>query len=84
MVKNLRDQGESQFSFKRTTVMKKAGIDLVSNNMLTNYTFEDNMAMNGSKPWWAGHEKDPRFLQMLLEATTVEGDLVIDCSASTG
>ena len=84
MVKDFGDKGKSNFSFKRTSMMKKAGIDLVLNDMMMNYTFEDNMAMNGSKPWWAARKKDPRFFQMLLEATTVEGDLVLDCTASTG
>ncbi len=63
--------------------MKKDGVDIARDDMLMNYTHPDDMAMNGGKPWRGAREKDPRFFQILLEATTVEGDLVLNCSAST-
>ena len=52
--------------------------------MLMNYTHADDMAMNGDTPWRGGREKDPRFFTILLEATSVTGDLILDCTASTG
>ena len=40
--------------------------------------------MRGSTPWRGGREKDPILLQMLIESTTQTGDIVLDCTASTG
>jgi len=54
--------------------------------MLINYTTEDTMLVNEatSIPWRGGREKDPRFLQFLIEGTTEEGNVVFDCTAATG
>jgi hypothetical protein len=83
-VKDFGEKGKSNFVFKRTAMMKNAGVDIGRDDMLMNYTKEDDMAMNDRKPWRGAREKDPRFFQLLIEATTVEGDLVLDCTASTG
>jgi hypothetical protein len=40
--------------------------------------------MRGTIPWRGYREKDPLLLQMLIEATTSAGDIVMECSASTG
>ena len=84
LVKNLGSKGKSKFSFKQTKTMIKAGVDVANDDMLLNYTHADDMAMNGEKPWRGWREKDPRFFTILLEATSVEGDLIVDCTASTG
>ncbi len=64
--------------------MVKAGVDIARDDMVMNYTHPDDMAMNDGKPWRRAREKDPRFFQILLEATSVEGDVILDCTASTG
>jgi hypothetical protein len=40
--------------------------------------------MRGSTPWRGGRKKDPVLLQLLIESTTQVGDIVLDCTASTG
>jgi hypothetical protein len=40
--------------------------------------------MNGQKPWRGPQEKSPGFWQMLIEASTLLGDIVLDCTAMTG
>lgn len=84
MVKDLGEKGKSNFSFKCSTTMKSASVDMGRDDMLINYTLEGDLAMNGGIPWRGPREKDPRLFQLLLEGTTVEGDLVLDCTASTG
>ena len=84
LVKDLSFKGISKFSFKTTATMMKAGVDVGTDDMLMNYTHADDMAMNGDTPWRGRREKDPRFFTILLEATSVTGDLILDCTASTG
>ena len=62
----------------------KASVDVGTDDMLMNYTHADDMAMNGDIPWRGGREKDPRFFTILQEATSVTGDLILDCTAFTG
>jgi len=83
-VKDLGPKGESKFFFKLTNTMMKVGVDIAVDDMLMNYIHADDMAMNGEKPWRGGREKDPRFFTILLEATSLKGDLILDCTASTG
>ena len=40
--------------------------------------------MRGTTPWRGCREKDPIFLQMLIDSTTQVGDIVLDCTVSTG
>ena len=83
-MKDLGSKGKSKFSFKMTATMMKVGIDVGTDDMLMNYTHADDMAMNGDTPWRGGCKKDPRFFSIFLEATSVRGDLILDCTASTG
>ena len=83
-MKDLGSKGISKFSFKTTATMMKAGVDIGTDvNMLMNYTHANDMAMNGNTPWRGGPENDLRFFTILLEATSVTGDLILDCTAST-
>jgi len=86
MVKDNGPNGKSRFSLKFTEVMQKAKVDLKRHEMLINYTTEDTMLINEatSIPWRGGHKKDIHFLQFMIEGTTEEGDIVLDCTATTG
>lgn len=66
--------------------MLKAKVDIRRDDILINYTTEETMLMNEltSLPWRGAREKDARFYQFIIEGTTEEGDLVLDCTASTG
>ena len=47
LVKDLGDKGKSNFSFKPTTMMMKASVDIAHKDMLMNYIHPNDMAMNG-------------------------------------
>ncbi len=83
-MKDLGKKGKSKFAFHLTPSMKKAKVDIGRDDILINYVTEETMLMNGAIPWRGAREKDPRFFQFLIEGTTIEGDVVVDCTASTG
>ena len=60
------------------------GINVAADDVLLNLVTKDTQLMRGSTPWRGGREKDPILLQMLIESTTQIGDIVLDCTASTG
>ena len=86
MIKDVGAKGESNFSFRRSATMSKAKVDLKRDDLLINYTTEDSMLIDAKdkRSWRGAREKDARFLQHIIEGTTDEGDVVFDCTASTG
>ncbi len=66
--------------------MLKAKIDLKRDDLLINYTTKDSMLMNNmdSMPWHGAQEKDSCFIQFIIEGTTNEGELVLNCTSSVG
>jgi hypothetical protein len=40
--------------------------------------------MNRTMPWRGPRERDLLLLQMLIEAASQPGDLVLDCTSATG
>ena len=60
------------------------GIDVAIDDVLFNLVTKDNELMKGSTLWRDGREKDLLLLQLLIESTTQVGDIVLDCTASTG
>lgn len=64
--------------------VQDAGIDLEADDLLHNFTTSKSQLMNGSIPWKGAREKDPRFLQVLIEASSNPGDVILDYNASTG
>lgn len=85
-MKDLGARGKSNFFFRRTETMKKAKVNLQLDDMIINYTVEETMLMNEftSLPWRGAREKDPMFMRHIIEGTTEDGDVVFDCTASTG
>jgi hypothetical protein len=63
--------------------MKDIGVDVASDEWLQNFTTRADQAMNGQKPWRGPREKSPGFWQMLIEASTLPGDIVLDYTAMT-
>jgi hypothetical protein len=60
------------------------GIDLYEDDLLHNFVTRDSQLMNGTIPWRGSREKDPLLLQMLIEACTKVGDIVVDCIVAIG
>jgi hypothetical protein len=63
--------------------MKDIGVDVAFDERFQNFTTRMNQAMNGQKPWRGPQEKSPGFWQMLIEASTLAGDIVLDCTTMT-
>lgn len=40
--------------------------------------------MNDTIPWRGAREKHPKFMQILIESLTKEGDIVLDWQTNTG
>ena len=60
------------------------GFCLEEDGLLHNFTTVDTQSMNGIVPWRGPREKDPAFMQILIEALSKPGDIIMDCTASTG
>jgi hypothetical protein len=77
-------KGSSKFTFSTSSSMKDIGVDVACDEWLQNFTTRADQAMNGQKPWLGPREKSPGFWQMLIEASTRAGDIVLDCTAMIG
>jgi hypothetical protein len=62
--------------------IKNVGIDLYEDDVLYNIVTTESQLMNGTIPEKGLKEKDPLFLQMLIEASTKVGDIILDCSTT--
>jgi hypothetical protein len=60
------------------------GINVAVDDVLFNLVTKDTQLMRGSTPWRGGRQKDPLLVQLLIESTTQVGDIILDCTASTG
>jgi hypothetical protein len=59
-------------------------IDVSTNNILHNLVTKDTQFMKGSLSWRGSKEKDPLFMQMLIESTTFIKDMVLYYTTSIG
>jgi hypothetical protein len=74
----------STFFIRPMAELDSVGIDVAVDDVLFNLVTRDTQLMRGSSPWRGGREKDPVLLQLLIESTTQVGDIILDCTASTG
>jgi hypothetical protein len=74
----------SKFTFNTNSSMKDIGVDVASDEWLQNFTTHPDQAKTGQKPWRRPQEKSPDFWQMLIEASTLPGNIVLDCTTMTG
>jgi hypothetical protein len=75
---------KSTFSIRPMAEFDPVGIEVAVDDVLFNLVTKDTQLMRSSTPWRGGREKDPFLLQLLIESTTEVGDIVLDCTASTG
>jgi hypothetical protein len=83
-VRNYPEVPSSTISIRPMDELDFVGIDVAVDDVLFNLVTKDTQLMRGSTPWRGGREKDPVLLQLLIEPTTHVGDIVLDCTASTG
>jgi hypothetical protein len=74
----------STFSIGPVVELDSIGIDIAIDDVVFNLVTKDTQLKNGNIPWRGGREKDPLLLQLLIESTTNIGNIVLDCTASTG
>jgi hypothetical protein len=72
------------FCLKSVEELEALGMDFLADDVLHNVVTKESQMMQGDVPWRGSREKDPILLQMLVEAATDIGDVVLDCTASTG
>jgi hypothetical protein len=84
LVRSYPGMPSSTFSIGPVAELNSVGIDVAVDDVLFNLVTKDTQLMSGSSPWKGGREKDPLLLQLLIESTTHFGDIVLDCTASTG
>ena len=77
-------KGSSKFTFNTSSSMKDIGVDVASDEWLQNFISQANHTMNGQKPWCGPQEKNPGFWQMLIKASTLPGDIILDCTNMIG
>ena len=74
----------STFSIILVPELDSIGINVTADNVLFNLVTKDTQLMRGTTPWRGGRDKDAILLQMLIESTTQFGNIVLDCTTSTG
>jgi hypothetical protein len=75
---------KSRFSFREVPALERLGYDVGRDDVLQNHVSRGTQLMNASRPWRGPREKSVPLLQMLIEATTDPGSVVLDCTTSTG
>jgi len=59
-------------------------VDVTIDDILQNYIKKESLAMDSnSKPWRGAQEKDAHFLQMLIQASSLPSNIVMDCIVAT-
>jgi hypothetical protein len=73
----------SKFSIYANQQFSNTSINLEEIDLLHNFTSLQTQLMIGVLPWRGVREKDQLFVQLLIEAFSKHGDVVLDCFAST-
>jgi hypothetical protein len=75
---------KSTFSIRPISELDPVGINVAVDDVFFNLVTKDAQLMRGNTPWRGGREKNLLLLQLLIESTTQVGDIVLDCTTSTG
>ena len=78
------DPIKSLFSIKENHELSDVGLHVEVVDTFFNLTTIKSQLMHGTVPWRGALEKDPLFMQVLIESFTKPGDIVLDWKASTG
>ena len=74
----------SKFSFRHVPALDPYGMDVARDDILQNLVSREDRLTNGSTPWRGPREKSVLLMQMLIEACSSPGDIILDCTAATG
>ena len=65
-------------------LLSRDGINMGPDNCLQNIVLPENQMCNGPKPWRGPREKSVVLMEMLIEAASNPGNVILDCMAATG
>ena len=84
LVKASGPKTTNDFPFRFVQSHEAVGVDVARDDILHNFLNKEDVTMNGNVPWRGSREKAREFMQMLVEACSSPGDVVVDCMAATG
>ena len=84
LVKASRLKTANDFPFQFVESHEAVGVDVARDNILQNFLNKEDVTMNGNISWHSPRKKAREFMQMLVEACSSPGDVVVDCMATTG
>jgi hypothetical protein len=84
VVRSIPEVRASRFSFQHIPALERHGVDVARDDILQNLVLREDQLMDGSTPWRGPREKSLALIQMLIQASSSPGDIVLDCSAATG
>jgi hypothetical protein len=84
VVRSIPEVRASKFSFQHIPALERHGVDVARDDILPNLVSKEDQLMDGSTPWRGPREKSLALIQMLIQASSSPGDIVLDCSAATG
>ena len=71
------------FQFQSVPSHDAVGINVGKDDILQNFCGRDDVAMNGDTPWRGPREKARAFMQVVVEALSTPGDVIMDYTAGT-
>lgn len=84
VVRSIPEVRASRFSFQHIPALDRHGVDVARDDILQNLVSREDQLMDGSTPWRGPREKSLALIQMLIQASSSPGDIVLDCSTATG
>lgn len=83
-VRRTANLSASKFVFQPVPALDQHGVDVARDDILQKYMGKDDQLMNKETPWRGPREKLTLFMQMLIEACSFPGYVVLDCTTATG
>lgn len=75
----------SKFAFRPVPkLLSRHGVDVGKDDCLQNIVLPENQSCNGAKPWRGPREKSVVLMEMLIEAASDPGNVILDCTTTTG
>ena len=74
----------NDFPFRFVQSHEAVGVDVARDDILQNFLNKEDITMNGNVPWRGPREKAREFMQMLVEACSSPGDVVVDYTTAIG
>jgi hypothetical protein len=74
----------SQFAANNILTLERQGVDVDGDDILQNFRTKELQKMNETVPWSGPRKRNLLLLQMLIEAASQLGDLVLDCTSTIG